>query len=217
MQATQKKLVVFDLDGTLNQTHLFSVPAHKEALRQFGIKDVTEAQIIGIYGARAEDYIKVLLPDADDTARREYLRLVSKLETEYILTLGAPFDGIPALLAKLKEAGFLIGVCSNASARYINHVLDSLSLAQYIDYVQPLLPDLTKVESLANLLATVQPVAAVMIGDRAFDMEAAHRNSLPFIGCLYGYNPEEVASGEGAAAHPLDIYEHVCRLIGSCR
>ena len=41
-----KKLAVFDLDGTLNRTDLYSVPAHLKALGERGINNVTPETII---------------------------------------------------------------------------------------------------------------------------------------------------------------------------
>ena len=53
-----KKLAVFDLDGTLNRTDLYSVPAHLKALGERGINNVTPETIISTYGERANDYVR---------------------------------------------------------------------------------------------------------------------------------------------------------------
>ena len=37
MDSVQNKLVVFDLDGTLNRTDLYSVPAHRTAFEELGM------------------------------------------------------------------------------------------------------------------------------------------------------------------------------------
>ena len=35
-EKNMKPLIVFDLDGTLNRTDLYSVPSHLEAMKHFG-------------------------------------------------------------------------------------------------------------------------------------------------------------------------------------
>lgn len=209
-----KKLVVFDLDGTLNRTDLYAVQAHKLALAEFGITDISDEKISSHFGARPEDYIKDYFPNATKEQEAAYHKKASQYENELIKEHGKPFDGIPSLLAQLKQEGYLLAVCSNSSARYINMVLDILHLKEYISFIQPLLPDMTKKETLGLLLEAVSADKAIMVGDRIYDMQAAEKNNLPFIGCAYGYNPEEMKSADFTAYHPSEILLGVKQLIG---
>ena len=118
------------------------------------------------------------------------------------------------MLSQLKADGYDTAICSNSSERYIRMVLEALSISQWIDYIQPLIPDLTKEDTLRLLLEREKPPAAVMVGDRFYDKDAAQANGLPFIGCLYGFCPDEVRDGDAAVESPLDINDAVRRLIG---
>ena len=51
MDSVQNKLVVFDLDGTLNRTDLYSVPAHRTAFEELGMFGITDEEIISNFGA----------------------------------------------------------------------------------------------------------------------------------------------------------------------
>ena len=53
-----------------------------------------------------------------------------------------------------------------------------------------------------------------MIGDRVYDKEAARENSLPFIGCAYGYNAPEISDADRVANHASELFELVQELIG---
>ena len=53
-----------------------------------------------------------------------------------------------------------------------------------------------------------------MVGDRIFDMEAARGNSIPFIGCLYGYCPAEMAGSDRTVDCAAAIFDAVQDLIG---
>ena len=44
-----------------------------------------------------------------------------------------------------------------------------------------------------------------MVGDTIFDLEAARKNDLPFIGCLYGFRPAEMAAADRKVAAVSEI------------
>ncbi|MEG0693523.1 MAG: HAD family hydrolase, partial [Oscillospiraceae bacterium] len=110
--------------------------------------------------------------------------------------------------------GYLIAVCSNASERYIRMVLNALNIIDKIDYIQPLLPDLIKDDTLRLLLTREKPEKAVMVGDRVFDKNAARANNIPFIGCMYGFENSEVSDADIAIKTPSEINDAVKMLIG---
>lgn len=83
-----KKLAVFDLDGTLNRTDLFSVPAHLKALAERGITNVTGQKVISTFGERADEYVKILLGTVSPSEARRYLDDVAKYELEFIAEYG---------------------------------------------------------------------------------------------------------------------------------
>lgn len=208
-----KKLAVFDLDGTLNRTDLYSVPAHLKALAERGIHNITPEQIISTFGERASDYVQKLVGNVTDEEARSYLDAVAKYELEFIYNKGKPYDGVLDSLKKLKENGYYTAICSNSSRRYITMVLDALGLMPYIDFIQDLQPNMTKVQTLALLLDKEKPDKAVMVGDRVFDVEAGHKNHLKAIGCLYGFNPDELKDADVKIESAGDIYTAVVQLI----
>lgn len=208
------KLVVFDLDGTLNQTDLYAVPAHKKAMAEYGITNISDDFIKHYFGARATDSVRKFMPDADQETVHRYLKKCSEYENALMKENCAYFPGALESLKKLKQTGYSTAVCSNASARYINLVLNSIKLDSYIDHIQPLLSDMTKIDTLKILLDTQKPQKAVMVGDRNFDMEAARESKIPFIGCLYGFAPNEVQDADITISSADQIFNAVEELIG---
>ncbi len=188
------KLAVFDLDGTLNQTHLYSVKAGYKAVEAMGYNpsDFTEDMFISCLGKRGEDYTRELMPDLDDEGVKRFLEIQMEFEHHFISLEADCFEGVRESISILRAAGWGIAVCSNAKLEYINMALDALKLQEQIDYKQELLPNLTKKDTLKLLLDRVKPNKAVMIGDRIYDKEAAEFNNIPFVGCAYSYRPEEV-------------------------
>ena len=209
-----KKLVVFDLDGTLNQTRLYGVQAIRHALADLGVTHLTDEEICAQIGARPADYVKIYLPNGDEALHRKFLELESKYENELLPTCGKAFDGARGSMERLKKADYLTAVCSNASERYIRLVTQTIGVLDLVDEIQPLLPGLIKADTLRLLLERTSPDRAVMIGDRVYDKEAARENSLPFIGCAYGYNAPEISDADRVANHASELFELVQELIG---
>ncbi len=211
---SDKKLVVFDLDGTLNRTELYSVKAQQMALKETGGKKLSDEFLKSQFGSRPDDYIKLFFDNPSPETRKKFFELVAKYENELILKYGKSFDGSEEALNKLKQNGYLIGVCSNSSERYIRMVLSVLKLIDYVDFIQPLIKGLTKNESLGALLEKVKPKSALMVGDRIYDKKAAESNSISFIGCLYGFNDREVADADKTVTKPSEIFDAVKELLG---
>ena len=157
--------------------------------------------------------MQFVFEDFDAKQVRAYLDVVAALENKYIKENKASFEGVPAALQKLKKDGYLLGVCSNASLRYISMVLTELGFIDLIDCIQNILPGLAKMDTLQMLLQKVEPDAAVMVGDRHYDMEAAIYNHIPFIGCLYGYAPDEIKNADICINNGEELYKAVHTLL----
>ena len=199
------KLIVFDLDGTLNQTELFSVEVHRMVQTELGWPAQSPEVIKSIFGTPPADYVPKMLPGSDPETQQRYIRRVAEVEHDYI-HLAAPYGGCREMLMRLHEDGWKTAVCSNSSYRYISMVLNAIGLMDSIDFIQPLEPDMSvKSESLRRLLQKVLPESSIMVGDTSFDAIAAQENNIPFIGCRYGFRPEEMETERYRVKAPLEI------------
>jgi phosphoglycolate phosphatase len=206
-------LVIFDLDGTINQTALYAVEATKKALLDLNAPHIDEQQIRSLFGARPADYVKIYFPKGDESVFQEFLKLEAHYENELMDRYAKAFDGVENSIRSLKNDGFHLAVCSNSSTRYITRVLKTIGLFHFFDEIQPLMAGMTKKDTLKQLLDRTRPQKAVMIGDRIYDKEAAHANQIPFIGCLYGYSPQEVLDADRTVLNGSELYSAVWSLI----
>ena len=51
----EKKLVVFDMDGTLNRIELFIIPTYKEVLRRFANTEADDDTVLRLMGCVDEE------------------------------------------------------------------------------------------------------------------------------------------------------------------
>lgn len=211
---SSSKLVVFDLDGTLNQAHTFSVRAIQLVQKKLCYPIQSFEKITALYGAAEEEFINTLFPGAPRQIFNAYKDLVPAAEIKY-LDDAIAYPGCYEMLCALKDKGYHTAVCSNARLPYIERVLTALGLIDKIDYLRPLSDTLLhKQHSLQKLIEDVKPQAAVMVGDTNYDKKAAEYNRIPFIGCLYGYRPFEMKGLTFVAKTPMNIVSLVEKAIG---
>ena len=209
-----QKVVAFDLDGTLSESDRFLVPAYREALQRMGKVPPPDAIIRQIIGGTAADNKELIFPGCPWEEYEMHQKLVKELNGKYMALYGRAYPQIRESLLALRERGYHTALCSNGSERYARQVLEIFDLQEGIEEIFSGRPGWNKVDLLGYLLQTTGAEAAVMVGDRHFDLEAARGNGIPFIGCRYGLFPQEVATADRVVDCPEEIPQAVADLIG---
>ena len=115
------------------------------------------------------------------------------------------------MLAQLHREGFPLYVCTSKHEHFAVRILERFGIAQYfnaiygdrIDYASH-----SKSDLLALILSkhAIDRETAWMVGDRSFDIEAAHYNGIRCLAAAWGYGtPEELAQADAVAATPADV------------
>ena len=209
----EKKLVVFDMDGTLNRIELFIIPTYKEVLRRFANTEADDDTVLRLMGCVDEEIYQGLLPGAPMERFDEFMAMTAEAEYRNIDRYHGTFEGVPEMVRQLSDEGYILAVCTNGTNGYVRKIVSALELAPYFTYLQAE-PGCTKSDTLKIVLDKIRPDKAVMVGDRHHDMQAARDNGLPFVGCQYGYLPHEVDDADIRVARAEDIPRAVKSLIG---
>lgn len=205
------RCVVFDIDGTLNQTELYAVEAYQKAMKKRG-RDLERDAMIACIGLSPAMIVEKLFGSLTDEELKKWRKDIKNYEFELMKDRAAAFDGMKETLQKLKQQGFKLAVCSNAFPDHIEHVLQAIGLRGMFDEIGNLTMGENKSEVLRALLKKMEPVQACMVGDRCFDILAAEDNHIPVIGCAYGYAPEEIKNADCVVQKPEEILEAVREL-----
>ena len=131
-----KPLVIFDLDGTLFQTHEITVAGVQDALANLGEPPPTEEDIRAHFGEPMDEFCHNLLPESGEAEREKLAELIGAYERAEIPARGRSFPGIPEALSELRLMGYTLAVCSNGGEGYIRLVLDSCGIAAFVDRVK---------------------------------------------------------------------------------
>lgn len=191
-----KKLVIFDLDGTLLDTIKDLGEAANNALSRAGFPTHSLSSYPFFVGNGVSRLLERVLPeDARSQANVDMLRrYFTEYYGDHCTVHTTPYPGIPQLLQQLTEAGVKVAVASNkyqaAVAALIAHYFPSIQWAavegQKDDY--PVKPDPSIVFDILSKVPT--PKADVIyVGDSGVDMETARRACVASVGVTWGFRP----------------------------
>lgn len=207
-----KKTVIFDLDGTLHFTEKALVPAIQMAMGDLGYKPAAPASINALYGEPLEVFCRKLLKCNDEICM-QFRNGIRKYQKITLPQRGELYPGTDEMLSDLKEMGFNLTVCSNAGLSYIELVTGSLGIADMFSLLEGRDGQSSKTRRVEHIMSRTGSSFTVMVGDRYHDIEAAAENSIPSIGCLYGYGrAEEMQKADYTACNPAEIVNIIRKL-----
>jgi phosphoglycolate phosphatase len=206
-----RRLVLFDLDGTLVDSTPGIWASVRVAAAELGLPEPTAHQLRGMVGPPLQDgFALVLGVPAGDVPRA-----VAAYRAHY--AAGALFDvtvhdGVPELLADLRDRGAVLAVATSKPEPFAVRVLEHTGLLAAFAGVHGATLDGTvrhKDQVVAAALAahpgTRHPV---LVGDRAHDVLGAAAHGLPCIGAGWGPAEDGELTQAGAAvvaATPADV------------
>ena len=201
--------LIFDLDGTLTD----SKPGIVGCLRE-----VLDARKISGYGSLdrfigppVEQWAAELLPHGSAEDRAALARDYRACYDRVGWSNNSVYPGVAEMLAQLHGDGFPLYVCTSKHEHFAVRILEKFGIAQYFNAIYGDRIDYAS-HSKSDLLALVLRQHAIdretvwMVGDRSFDIEAAHLNGIRCLGVGWGYGtPEELAQADAIAATPADV------------
>ncbi len=206
--ATMKKLVIFDLDGTLLNTVEDLGNAVNGALSANGYPTHGLPEYKKMVGNGVRNLVSRALPQAlsnDNNIIDRVLEDFFKFYRANISTYTTPYPGISEMLERLGQRGYLFAVASNkfqeGTESLVRHFFSEVSFVSILGNRpgRPLKPSPEIVNSaIANARKlTGEDIKAVMVGDSAIDMATAAAASIPAIGVSWGFRGREELSSAG--------------------
>lgn len=195
--------ILFDLDGTLTNSQLGITTCVAYALEDFGIHTENLEELRKFIGPPLkESFVKYY-----DMTDEEGDRAVEKYR-ERFATVGLyeneVYEGIPALLGKLREQGKTLIVATSKPTVYSEKILEHFGLKEYFAFVAGSELDgrrVNKAEVIQyaleqNGITDLEKV--IMIGDKEHDIIGAKTCGVESIGVLYGFGEREELESHGA-------------------
>jgi phosphoglycolate phosphatase len=194
------QLVIFDLDGTLTDSAEGIVSSFRHALGTVGV-EVPPGDLAGrIVGPPMHLTLQAMeIPDADAA--------IAAYRADYSTrgwAINRLFDGIPELLADLREAGVRMAVATSKAEPTARRVLQHFGLDENFEVIAGASVDgvrATKAQVMAHALAQLEPLPerVVMVGDRAHDVEGAAAHGIATVVVDWGYGRADFTEPSSAA------------------
>lgn len=165
-----KKLIIFDLDGTLLDTSEGILHCYHKTAKLLNLKKNPIDNDSIVIGGPLSDGFRTLydIPDEETLAK-----------------------AIDTALSKLKSDGYKLGVATLKLEEYAKTMLNDAGLAKYFDIIHGWdgTEKCTKSYTVTKVLFEQKCLAkdAVLVGDSVYDKKGAEIAGVDFLGVIYGF------------------------------
>lgn len=191
-----KKLVIFDLDGTLLNTIADLALSTNYALDKLGYPTHEVEAYNFMVGNGINKLFERALPEGEKTeenvlrVRKEFVPFYDMHNADE----SRPYPGIPELLSRLQDAGIQVAVASNkyqaATQKLITHYFPTIKFTAVFgqrDGVN-VKPDPTIVFDILKI-ANIEKNDVLYVGDSGVDMQTAANAGVTACGVTWGFRP----------------------------
>ena len=214
-----KKLIIFDLDGTVLNTLPTIAYYGNLALSENGFDTIEEEKYKSFLGFGREELIHRMLCHNGIDNEENYENTAKVYDNAYIKDteyLASPYDGIPDMLHSLTEMGLSLAVLSNKPHEVTVPTIECF----FPDVFGSIWGKKDKYPAKPNPEAAfavisefgVSPEETVFIGDTAVDIQTGKNAGLCTIGVTWGFREREELEQSGAdyiVSEPSEI----CKII----
>ncbi len=217
-----KRLVIFDLDGTLLNTIADLAQSTNHALQSLGYPTHPPEAYPQMVGNGINKLFERALPEGRKS-EENVLRMRAAFIPYYNAhnaDLSRPYPGVAGLLGQLQAQGLALAVASNkyqeATVRLIAHYFPAIRFAAVLgqrDGVPPK-PDPAIVDDILEAAAPVSRAEVLYVGDSGVDMQTAANAGVDACGVTWGFRPRaEIEAGK--PKYIVDCPEEIARIIVS--
>ncbi len=202
---TMKKLIIFDLDGTLADTQPLLNYIFADALTECGFPETEEHVRTLVKGSGyrpTKDGGHVPTAYYDKVPDNFGFYFWTNYENYYMRAADRLYDGMRETLTELKSRGHKIAVFSNKPHRFTERIINKAFGEGYFDFVLGGTPEIAPkpaphgINYICKMLG-FKPEDTYMIGDLPADAASALVAKANYIGALWGYSTREKLAEKG--------------------
>ncbi len=183
---------MFDLDGTISDPLVGIGRSINYALSHFGYAELQLSDLAQYIGPPLDQTFSSITGLRSRSALEEFVAKYRERYGAVGYSENILYAGIPEALQSLAAIGVTLGICTSKRVDLAEKVVELFGLTPYFKFVCGAEIGTHKWQQIEDLLQKgIINESTVMVGDRAVDMIAAHRNGLPAAGVLWGYGSRQ--------------------------
>lgn len=212
MKFNNKKVIIFDLDGTLIDSAPDLALAVNHMLHSLERETFSEDIIHSWVGNGAQTLVQRALSgesevdsNLDPTLSSDALEIFLTYYAQNLCVATLPYPHVTTTLETLKDRGYKLAIVTNKPIDFVEPILKELGLSDFFEFylggdsLTKKKPDPMPLLHVCEKL-NVSVEQCVMIGDSKNDILAANAADIQSIGLSYGYN-----YGEDIASHNPNV------------
>jgi phosphoglycolate phosphatase len=223
LKFSNKKLIIFDLDGTLIDSSPDLALAVNHMLTTLKRNTFSTDTIHYWVGNGAETLVKRALSGSatideklDPLLCKEALKIFLDFYAKNLAVATVTYPNVERTLKSLKERGYRLAIVTNKPFAFVEPILKELKLMEFFelilggDSLEKKKPDPLPLLHLCSKL-NVSVEESVMVGDSKNDIQAANACNMQSIGLTYGYN-----YGENISVHnPSTVFDDFADILNT--
>ena len=210
----RKKLLIFDLDGTLIDSIVDLTEAVNRMRATFGMGELAREQVRGMVGRGARNLVERALPGIGAEEIEKGLAFFLAYNQEHLLDNTRLYPGVEETLRLLNGQDRVMAVISNKNTDLCRMILSACgvdSLFRTILGADAVAEPKPSPQPLLMLLKefSISAPEGLMIGDSINDISAGKAAGMQTVGCTYGYGwPDELTDSDWK----IDSFRHLLDL-----
>ncbi|MDY3846245.1 MAG: HAD hydrolase-like protein [Eubacteriales bacterium] len=203
MEIKKYKAIFFDVDGTLVNSAPGIINGVIYTLKKYGIEPPDDPQSLTCFigPPLRESFSKYYNIDESrflevEGVFREYYDVKGIFECSM-------YTGTKRMLRHLKESGKTLAIASSKPMRHVSRILERFGIDKCFDYVGAAYIEkgIYEKDDIIRRAVTslgLSPQECLMVGDRLYDIEGAHKSGMDCACVLYGFGSEREFEEYGA-------------------
>lgn len=183
-------VIIFDFDGTIADSFDVVLRITNRLATEFGYEPASPEEIKRLQNLSSRDILKqsklplFKLPFLLRRLKSEMGQEVSRLQ---------PFEGIEAMLRKLKSHGYRLGILTSNTHANVITFLQQNQMADLFDFIRTEVNLFGKARRIHELVKDYQldPETIVYVGDETRDIEAAKKIPIKVVAVSWGFNSKQ--------------------------
>ena len=189
--------LLFDLDGTISNPIAGIWRSINYALEYYGYQSITEEEASKYIGPPLDEIFMSLVLNKKADHINELIAKYRERFSEVGYSENELYPGMEETILSLVNTGLSLGICTSKRKDFADKILKMFHLRDYFEFVSGGDVGVKKHQQIRTLLSqNFIDNNTCMIGDRAVDLIAAHKNGIKSAGVLWGFGSRFELEGQ---------------------